>query len=45
MTTPAIPNNTNTKGKREGTLCFTTRISPLTSRIGRRAFGWTAQRR
>nr|DAN72602.1 MAG TPA: hypothetical protein [Caudoviricetes sp.] len=43
--TPAIPNSTNTRGRGGDTKCFTTRISPLTSRIGRGVFGWTAQRR
>nr|DAY13898.1 MAG TPA: hypothetical protein [Caudoviricetes sp.] len=43
VTPPAIPASTNTRGKRRGTLCFTTRISPLTLRIGRGVFGWTAQ--
>lgn len=43
--TPAIPASTNARGREEDTRCFTTRISPLTSRIGRGVFGWTVQRR
>lgn len=34
--TPAIPASTNTRGKREGVKCFMTRISPLTSRNGKK---------
>lgn len=45
VTPPQFRTTHNIREREGGAKCFTTRISPSTSRIGRGVFGWTAQRR